>query len=188
MSCSVTDCTHPAKAKGLCSIHYARWWRSGDPLGKRQTLVGEPMRYLIEVVMAYDGDECLIWPYGRSGNGYGHINRKNVHRIVCKETHGAPPTPKHEAAHSCGKGHLACVTKGHLSWKTRKENEADKALHGTQSLRGPHEIAELTPAEISEIRSLKGKTFQRSLAKQYGITRDLVSRIQNEVSEREQAA
>jgi len=30
--CSVDVCLKPTHAKGLCSTHYARQWRHGDPL------------------------------------------------------------------------------------------------------------------------------------------------------------
>ena len=96
---------------------------------------GEPMRYFREVVLAYDGNECQTWPYARSDRGYGQVYQDGrveyVHRMVCEERHGPPPTPKHDAAHSCGKGHEGCVTKRHLSWKTHKENMADAIEHGT---------------------------------------------------------
>ena len=32
MTCSVQDCSSPIKYKGLCSKHYKRMWRHGDPL------------------------------------------------------------------------------------------------------------------------------------------------------------
>ncbi|WP_292637037.1 hypothetical protein [Mesorhizobium sp.] len=51
---------------------------------------------------------------------------RRVSRLVCEEVHGPPPSPDHEAAHSCDNGDLGCATKRHLSWKTPKENTADK--------------------------------------------------------------
>lgn len=85
--------------------------------------------------MAYEGDDCLTWPFLKSPRGYArmHVNGrdKRVSRLVCEEAYGTPPTPDHHAAHSCGKGHLACVTKRHLRWATPVENAADKIIHGT---------------------------------------------------------
>lgn len=31
--CSVDGCTVPKSARGYCKLHYARWYRHGDPLG-----------------------------------------------------------------------------------------------------------------------------------------------------------
>lgn len=133
--CSIDDCSKPiVNIRGWCSAHYQRWRAHGDPL-KGRTADGEPKRYLHEVVLAYEGDECMPWPYGRYASGYGRIRGSIVSRLVCEAVNGPPPTPKHEAAHSCGKGHEGCVTKGHLSWKTHAENMADTIAHGTMPAR-----------------------------------------------------
>ncbi|RWO34773.1 MAG: hypothetical protein EOS10_00270 [Mesorhizobium sp.] len=128
--CSISDCGKSHAARGWCIVHYQRWSRHGDPLAGRKTMNGEPQRYYREVVLTYEGDECIPWPYVVSFGGYGRMKKDGtmqfVHRLVCAEVNGPPPTPDHEAAHSCGKGHLACVTKRHLSWKTPKENCAER--------------------------------------------------------------
>ena len=130
--CSIPGCCKPHLARGWCKAHYRRWQRHGDPLGGRPR---QARRYLDEVVLTYEGDQCLLWPYGKDRYGYGKIwnGRKKVglHRLVCEITNGPAPTPKHEAAHSCGNGHLGCCTKRHLSWETHAENMADKIRHGT---------------------------------------------------------
>src|SRR5690349_16938907 len=103
------------------------------------TAPGEAQRFYRDVVLPYEGDDCLFWPYSKWGRGYGHVwadgRQQYVHVLVCREANGPAPTPKHEAAHSCGKGHLGCCARKHLSWKTRSENHADKITHGTM-LRG----------------------------------------------------
>lgn len=53
---------------------------------------------------------------------------------MCQKAHGDPPSPKHDAAHSCGRGHEGCVNPNHLSWKTKKQNQADRITHGTSHL------------------------------------------------------
>jgi len=42
-ACEVADCDRPIKARGLCSTHYHRWWRTGTPEGvvERRTEHGE---------------------------------------------------------------------------------------------------------------------------------------------------
>jgi hypothetical protein len=106
----------------------------GNPFGGR-TPNGEPMAFYRHVVLLHDADECLPWPYANDGKGYGVVwvdgSIEYVSRLVCEAVHGPPPTPDHEAAHGCGKGHLACVAKRHLTWKTHAENMEDKFAHGT---------------------------------------------------------
>lgn len=137
--CSVDGCGKPTVARGWCTSHWTRWSRHGDPQGG-DTGKGELPRFFREIVLAYDGNNCLPWPFGRHHNGYASMlsegQTKYVHRLVCEEANGPPPTPKHDAAHSCGRGHEGCVTRRHLRWATRAENEADKIRHGTRIARG----------------------------------------------------
>lgn len=95
--------------------------------------------YYNNVVVNYEGDDCLTWPFPTNSNGYGAltINKKYfiVSRLLCTKVYGDPPTRAHQAAHSCGKGHLGCVAKSHLRWATPAENQADRIIHGTMRRR-----------------------------------------------------
>lgn len=172
-TCSVEDCGKPAPSRGWCRAHYARWKRHGDPLGGA-TAIGEAARYFRDVVMNYEGDECLAWPYAKNVRGYGLIqlagNLRYVSRVVCERVHGPPPTPKHQAAHSCGNGHEACCTKRHLLWKTPKANSADQLRHGTRYRGERHHKAKLTEPEVRQICELKGTMSQRAIGELFGIS------------------
>lgn len=177
-TCSVDGCDKRHSFHGYCGAHAMRLKQHGDPLGGG-TAWGETDRFFREVVLTYVGDECLFWPYNKNTQGYGQMQRdgrpKSVHRIVCEAEHGPPPTPKHEAAHSCGNGHLACVTKHHLSWKTHADNAADTVIHGT-SLRGTkNPFAKLTEAQVVEIRALRGTMSQRRIAEEFGVAQSQIS-------------
>ena len=140
---------------------------------------GEPRAFLENTVFSFGGDECLFWPYGKSSGGYGQIWRdgkvRDVHRIACEAEHGPPPTPKHHAAHSCGKGQLGCVNRKHLEWKTPKENAADRLIHGAHNRGERHGAAKLTEAQVLEIRS--STRFQHELAAEFGVSPSLVCLI-----------
>ena len=143
---------------------------------------GDARRYFDEVVLPYDGKECLIWPFSTKNNGYyGQIKydgkMHSVHRLVCDLVHGAPPTPKHHAAHECGKGRAGCVNPNHISWKTAKENNADKLAHGTHNRGERHGQAKLTEEDVREILRLKGLEAQRSLARRFGVSQTNVRLI-----------
>ncbi len=77
----------------------------------------------------HDGEECLIFPWSRNHQGYGQIGYfgkvRKAHHIMCLLAKGAPPTPRHHAAHSCLNGHLGCVHPKHLDWKTPTENRLE---------------------------------------------------------------
>jgi hypothetical protein len=121
-----------------------------------------------EIVLPYESDECLFWPYAKYRGGYAQFERhQSVCRYLCEFSHGPPPTREHQAAHSCGKA--GCVNKRHLSWKTRLENEADKLVHGTH-LRGERQNgAKLTEENVRQIRRLKGTMFQGEIAAKFGV-------------------
>jgi len=87
---------------------------------------GKAILYYITVVLEYEGDECLIWPFYRNINGYAVMQSKLVHNLICHKVHGPPPTPRHQAAHSCKRGRQGCVTQGHIRWKTGSENCLEK--------------------------------------------------------------
>lgn len=164
----------------MCSAHYYRWSRHGDPLAGG-TSPGEPAKFFREVVMTYVGDECLRWPYATDRKGYAMmtVDGRNTYvcRIICEEVNGPPPTPAHEAAHSCGCGQLGCVTKGHLSWKTRLENKEDELIHGTRNRGERNGIAKLTRAQAEEILSLKGKVSAAEIARRLSVSRQTVYSI-----------
>ncbi len=177
--CSIPDCGKPHNSKGLCKKHYARFSKYGDPLFTKVTPGGYIQDFFETVVCTYEGDECLMWPYSVTPGGYAsfwHGGRTNsVHRVLCAKVHGPPPL-HHHAAHSCGNGHLGCVNKNHLSWKSVKENSKDKIVHGTQQRGQKNGNSKLTEADAMAIISAEGVP-QNILAKQYGVTQALVSKI-----------
>jgi hypothetical protein len=108
-------------------------------------------------------DWCLMWPFYRlRGYGsFGYLGKSYyAHRFMCELVHGKPPTPDHQAAHSCGNGHLGCVNPHHLSWKTQSENQLDCREHGTQAKNKRGTRGKLTMAIADQIRALKGVKLQ----------------------------
>jgi len=179
-TCLIDACEKPVVSKGLCSAHYHRQRRNGDPKGGR-TPDGTALKYYKDVVLNHEGGDCLIWPFTRTTHGYGQIclgaARVGVHRLVCNDRHGPPPTSEHVAAHSCGNGHLGCVSPDHLSWKTVKENSADAVLHGTLRRGEACWNAKLTASTVRKIRKLKGVISQRQIAEKLGVSPATVSHI-----------
>lgn len=177
--CSIEGCGNPHLARGWCERHYRRWRRHGDPLAG-STSWGVPMQWLRDH-LDHTGDECLIWPFARGAAfGYGRIYADGettvAHRLMCEHRHGPPPTPRHEAAHNCGNGHLGCVNGGHLRWATPKENHADKLIHGTHDRGERNSQAKLTEADVAAIRSRVGISYQQ-IAKQFGVSATTVWRV-----------
>jgi hypothetical protein len=139
------------------------------------------LRYINDVSIPYIRDECLIWPYSKGSNGYGLVKHNGkhalVHRLVCEEVNGPPPTLKHEAAHSCGNGHLGCVNPKHLRWDTPKGNAADRIIHGTHRRGERQWQAKLTVDKVLAIRSLEGKFTKKEIGNMFGVVRQTISDI-----------
>lgn len=170
--CTIKGCDNPHAARGLCSRHYSNLRRHGHP-EKSSTPKGAPAHYLTRL---FDGDQlpaCVFWPYARNDQGYGQLTwlgRKTyAHRIACEHVNGPAPTPKHEAAHSCGNGHLGCVNPHHLEWKTSYENHQDRHTHGTVAHGDSHHGAKLKADDIPKIRALKGALSANRIGQQYGV-------------------
>lgn len=123
----------------------------------------------------YQGDNCLPWPFAKDRRvGRGLIGYKGVqywaHRLMCILAHGEPPTPKHQAAHNCGKGHFGCVNPRHLEWKTNSQNQRDRAKNGN-ALRNPHgPKGAITDEQKAEMARLAGKIPQTKIAAKLGVS------------------
>jgi hypothetical protein len=175
--CSIDSCENYVYGHGWCRMHWQRWKRNGGPLKFAVPRIRETQHFMLSA-LSYDGDECLIWPFGRNEKGYGNVTHKGgrgyAHRFICEEAHGKPPSPTHEAAHSCGKGHLGCITKRHLRWATPQENSDDRAVHGTVPQGEKVYNAKLTDADVTYIRSKSGVISQTQLAYMFGVTQSTV--------------
>lgn len=178
--CSFEGCERPTDSHGLCGPHASRFRRYGDA-SMGGTARGAAADFMKNVVLKHDADECLAWPFGNNGKGYGvfHENGRVIaaHTYACREAHGARPSSKHEVAHSCGRGHLLCCAPKHLRWATRKENHADKARHGTLPFGQNNPSNKLTPDQVLAIRDLGGTEPQHQIAKRFGVCQMTISNI-----------
>lgn len=163
-------------------MHYQRWQRHSDPAVRLST-VGRrrAQRFFREVVLSYEGDECLTWPFARNKFGYGVIlsegRKQIVSRLVCTEVNGPPPTEIHEAAHLCGKGHEACVARRHLAWKTPVANAADRLVHGTDNRGSRNGLVRLTEDDVRQIRAMRGTASMSAIGRQFDVSAKSISQI-----------
>ena len=183
--CSIEGCTNPVIARGWCDTHYCRWKRHGNPHFRKKAGNGELLAFIEEVVLPFAGEGCLTWPFccvkSREGRAYARarIGGRDtlVSRYVCEKVHGPAPSPEHEAAHSCGKGHEACVAPGHIFWKTPSANQADRIIHNTHDRGERSANAKLTEADVRSIRQNVGRETHAKLAVRFGVSRPTISVI-----------
>jgi len=192
-TCSIDDCCRPVKALGLCNSHYLRQSRHGSPHAGGASR-GFVDKWLEEVAVPYDGDDCLEFPFAKDRNGYGHINDQKgsrsggAHIFVAERVLGPKPSPGHEVCHSCGNGNKACVSPKHLYWGTRAQNVSDSINHGTFSrpprhVGGSHPKARLSEEDVLRIREMVSSGARTSqLAEIFGVPAGVISSIKHRKS------
>ena len=136
------------------------------------------MQWLNFTALAWQGEDCLFFPYSIGSHGYGQFNDGTrrpalAHRYVCISTHGVPRYARMHAAHSCG--NKTCVNPRHIRWATRSENERDKRGHGRDNAGERHGLSRLSLDEVEAIRSAPG--LQKEVACKFGISHQHVSDI-----------
>lgn len=174
--CSVPDCGKKHHSNNYCRSHNARWRAHGDPFAGRAAN-GEPLAWL-QRHRRYTGDDCLIWPFARTDKGYAKYRDTGAYRVLCAMVYGPPPSPAHDAAHSCGNGPGGCVNPQHLRWATKAENSADRLAHGTAFVGTKNLNAKITDADVGVIISLRGRMRQADVGARFGISQSQVGRIQ----------
>lgn len=128
------------------------------------------------------GQNCLKYPFPidpKLGYALFGLNGKLLyaHRFMCELKNGPAPSPKHEAAHTCGNAHMGCINPNHLEWKTRVGNAQDRKRHGNYQDRKGKPRFVLTLEQVEEIKSLKGIETQFTLAERFGVSRQTISGI-----------
>ncbi|MCW5720746.1 MAG: HNH endonuclease [Devosia sp.] len=181
-------CEARVKAVGLCGKHYKRRSTWGDENFTAYSTSAEINASIVSGAVC-SSDDCLLWPHGKSTDGYGYVwldgRVQPVHRVICEIVHGPAPSANHEAAHRCGKGRLGCFNQKHLRWATPAENAADRILHGTTgkgmpkpSSRGTNnKNSKLTEVMVRQIRELSMQLPQKEIGKRFGIHHSTVGRI-----------
>jgi hypothetical protein len=126
---------------------------------------------------------CRLWTGAKTRGGYGNFGwmggNIDAHRFACILRWGPPPVPGMHAAHGCRNRH--CVE--HVTWKTPKQNEADKLRDGTRARGSAVPQAKLTESDVAEIRAeLRRGVTQQTLADRYGVGQVTISHIKNRIT------
>lgn len=177
--CSVEGCDSTSRGLGFCDKHYQRLRKYGDPLTIKATPKGEPQDFFLNVVLPYEGNECIYWPYSKN-DGYAVMNKDGKNVLVCRflcEMASGHDGDGYHAAHSCGNGMSGCVTKRHVSWKTPAQNMAEKFAHGTVLQGENNPPAKLTNNQVLEIFSLRGTESHSKLARRFGVSKTTIGNI-----------
>lgn len=177
-TCTISGCDRKHYGKGLCNAHYLRKRNTGSPEGSGKALRGEGRKFLDKVKLLRT-NECVLWPFGQNGDGYGVLwcnsRPHRAHRLVCREVNGPPPFRRAHAAHTCG--NRDCVNPQHIRWATHSENMQDKKIHGTDwHPRGDdHPNVKVPAAAIPLI--ISDERANKAVAEEYGVSASLIQKI-----------
>ena len=109
------------------------------------------------------------------------VNNRNIriHRVLCEIFHGPAPTPDHETRHL--NGIRSDNREINLAWGTRKENAADRKIHGTETCGERNGRSKLTAYDVRWIRRLRatGKFGLFELSMLFGVSDTVISHIEH---------
>lgn len=186
-SCAVDGCDNTRiQARGLCTTHYKRWYKHGDPLVKvkkyapKGATLQERMDFHgYKEVQRIDGiTPCHEWVALRDDNGYGRVwNGSRVefaHRAAYRQHYGQLDDDA-DMMHQCD--NPPCINPEHLKPGDDGLNALEK-VQRNRSLNG--ELShwhKLTDEQVEAIRSeFTGKRGQQSrLAEKYGVAPSYIS-------------
>jgi hypothetical protein len=182
--CSIEGCERPIFAKGWCQMHYARWYKYGDPHALRQHQnhgLSLHERFLARVNKTA---KCWEWTGSLNGKGYGQIytaerNGPMLAHRLSYELHCGPVPEGAHVLHKCD--NPICVRPGHLFLGDQAMNMADKMAkkrHRYGVSRGEaHGCSLLTEEQVRAIRASTGPSHL--VAPQFGISARQVRAIRN---------
>lgn len=104
----------------------------------------------------------------------GVAKTHDVHPLVMKAFKGVRPE-RQDVAHNDGDGHNNRL--GNLRYDTREGNMADCAEHGKWSW-GTQRGGKLTADDVWYIRRMQGKVFQRDLGNKFGVSQQVIQKVQ----------
>ncbi len=126
------------------------------------------------------GNGCWLWMGGKYSDGYGGFNIEGktfrVHRFSWELINGPIPTGLY-VLHKCDTP--ACVNPKHLFLGSHKDNMDDAKRKKRMNVGINNGSSKLTPEKVKKI--LRDVRTQRLVAKDYGVSRQLISLIKRKI-------
>lgn len=187
-NCCVVGCDRPARALGMCTVHYTRA-RNGKNMGApiRQVLRHLPDDERIKAKVLVTGKGCWEWQASRTPLGYGQMRfrgtRELAHRASWVVFCGPIPADPNAAYGTLGVLHRCdnppCVNPEHLFLGDAHSNAVDsvaKGRWGPRGLKGEAHGRSIATEEI--VRAIRASSeTARECAVKYGLSIGAVRHI-----------
>ena len=176
--CSIIGCSKVPRTRKMCSMHYARYHRHGNP-HTALVLLNPSAKQLKELFWSRvrKTESCWLWQGTiQHGGGYGVFYAKGyAHRFSYEIHKGKIPDSLH-VLHRCD--NPPCVNPAHLFVGTHQDNRNDSVSKKRHSFGEKCYRSKLTRANVLFIRRacLEGES-QTVLARQFGIVPSAISHI-----------
>ncbi len=133
-SCSIAGCDRRWHCRDWCSMHYRRWWRTGNPMGRAGVLPIERFEKFF-----CKGSGCWLWTGGLDTGGYGIFTvmgtNMGAHRWAYEHYVGSIPDGL-VIDHLCRRRN--CVNPDHMEPVTVAENNLRGVGVGAINARKTH--------------------------------------------------
>lgn len=186
--CDVEGCECKCYARGLCRLHYQRWWKQSPPTVPLARLgIGDTAEERFWSRVNKDGpfierlnSQCWLWT-GHTTRGYGSVRmygkQKRVHHVAYFLIYGVWPTLS--LLHQCDV--RACCNPEHLKEGTNAENSAEMVARNRQAQGEKAGNTKLTTEQVMEIRQRYVRYSRESglpvLAQKYAVHPSTIGRI-----------
>lgn len=172
-SCKIKDCNKASRTRGMCQMHYLRFWKHGDALMINSNSHRCPVSERIKKKTEINEHGCWIWTGKKNPNGYGIIQVNNtqigVHVVAYELKFGKLPQG-FIVCHKCDV--RDCVNPDHLFSGTHKHNSFD--MISKNRCKPPNK--RLSPISAAAIRRSTLTPLQ--ISSQFNITRQHAQRVQ----------
>ena len=168
------------KDRRICGRCRSRYNKHGNYHTVLGTPHGEPLSFLASQP---SGNECIEWPYTKTGNGYGVVRfqgkLRGAHRVALILRDGIDPDDLTVAHAPIICHNPLCVNVDHLRWATMAENLADRPADGFDYHEG-NGNAKLTWEKVAKIR--EDDRSNVDVAATLGVSAATISMIRNNKS------
>ena len=179
--CAETDCGRPVSRRGMCTMHYLRWWKATPREARIPAPKNLPDRERFDQKVSRSGDtSCWPWQgYRReSGHGVAVVEGVRIPAAAAALIFAGKPRPNDEAMalHRCDRPE--CVNPKHLYWGDYQSNSDDAWARGRHAVAEDRPASRLTNDQVIEIRQryADGEGGPK-LAEEFGIARPTLYQI-----------